>query len=172
MHLPTLLKSQYLAALAMFEAALDACPDALWDSPKDNNRTWRVAFHTLFYTHLYLQHTEGDFQRWEKHRGEAQYLGRIEWDNNRLPMIAEAYTRAEIAEYLAFCCDEVTHRVGETDPDASSGFEWLHMNKLELHFYNIRHIQQHTGELYERVGAHTEAALPWVGQWPDEWPDE
>jgi len=27
-----------------------------------------------------------------------------------------------------------------------SGFDWLPFDKLELQFYNIRHIMQHTGE--------------------------
>ena len=33
---------------------------------------------------------------------------------------------------------------------------------LELHLYNLRHIQQHTGELYERLGASGLADLGWV----------
>jgi hypothetical protein len=37
-------------------------------------------------------------------------------------------------------------------------------NKLELQFYNIRHIQQHTGELYERLSAYKNIKLNWVAQ--------
>jgi hypothetical protein len=36
-------------------------------------------------------------------------------------------------------------------------------HKLELHLYNIRHIQHHVGELYERLGARNGTILDWVG---------
>ncbi|MBW6466502.1 MAG: hypothetical protein K0B06_08370 [Brevefilum sp.] len=45
---------------------------------------------------------------------------------------------------------------------ADSGFYWLPFNKLELKFYNIRHIQPHTGELCERFGALGEISVDWV----------
>ena len=47
--------------------------------------------------------------------------------------------------------------------DAPSGFEWLPFNKPELQFYNIRHIQHHTGELCERLGVMGEIEVPWIG---------
>ena len=46
------------------------------------------------------------------------------------------------------------------------GFYWLPFNKLELQFYNIRHIQQHTGELYERLGTRENIELDWVSIQP------
>lgn len=46
---------------------------------------------------------------------------------------------------------------------AESGFYWLPFDKLELQFYNIRHIQQHTGEHCERLGAYGEIEVGWVG---------
>jgi hypothetical protein len=49
------------------------------------------------------------------------------------------------------------------DLEAQSGFYWLPFGKLELQFYNIRHIQQHTGELCERVGAIGDIEVEWVG---------
>jgi hypothetical protein len=41
--------------------------------------------------------------------------------------------------------------VYDTDLDGKSGFEWLPMNKMETHLYNIRHIQHHVGQLVERL---------------------
>jgi hypothetical protein len=49
------------------------------------------------------------------------------------------------------------------DPEAESGFYWLPMNKLELQIYNIRHLQQHTGELMERLGSRAGVEVDWVG---------
>lgn len=164
MDVSTLLQSQYLAALAMLEHAVKSCPATIWDDEQDRNRFWRVAFHVLFYTHLYLQHEEADYVRWEKHRGEAEQFGPIFWEGNREPIIAEPYTPAEILEYLAFCRKQVAAKVPTVDLDGPSGFSWLPFNKLELQLYNIRHIQHHTGELYERLGARAGADLPWVGQ--------
>lgn len=47
--------------------------------------------------------------------------------------------------------------------EAASGFEWLPFNKLELQIYSIRHIQQHAGELMERLGTRADAEIAWVG---------
>jgi hypothetical protein len=39
----------------MLRGAIDACPATLWTSDRYVNPFWQVAYHTLFYTHLYLQ---------------------------------------------------------------------------------------------------------------------
>jgi hypothetical protein len=49
------------------------------------------------------------------------------------------------------------------DLEAASGFFWLPFDKLELQFYTIRHIQQHTGELMERLGTRANVEIDWVG---------
>ncbi len=53
------------------------------------------------------------------------------------------------------------------DLAGASGFDWLPMNKLELQFYNIRHLQLHTGELCERLGTEAKIDVAWVGMAPD-----
>jgi hypothetical protein len=40
------------------------------------------------------------------------------------------------------------------------------MGKLELQFYTIRHLQQHTGELCERLGTEAGIEIGWVGMRP------
>ena len=37
------------------------------------------------------------------------------------------------------------------------------MGKLELQIYNLRHLQQHTGELMERLGSRAGIDVDWVG---------
>jgi hypothetical protein len=54
-------------------------------------------------------------------------------------------------------------QVQKMDLEANSGFDWLPFNKLELQLDHIRHIQQHTGELCERLGAHGDVEVGWVG---------
>jgi len=56
----------------------------------------------------------------------------------------------------------MVEQVAAMDLQAESGFHWLPFNKLELQVYNIRHLQQHTGELCERLGAHGEIEVAWV----------
>ena len=72
------------------------------------------------------------------------------------------FTKEEVLEYLSFVEKQVADHVAITNLEAESGFHWLPFNKLELQFYNIRHIQQHTGELYERLGTHENIELDWV----------
>jgi DinB superfamily len=150
-------KSQYLAALAMLKQAIERCPDALWNVADEKNKFWQVAYHTLFYVHLYLQKTIADFKPWAKHREGTE----------RLEKAGVAYTRDEILEYLTFCQAQVVEQTAALELEAPSGFEWLQFNKLELQFYNIRHVQQHVGELYERLGAKAAIDLDWVGIYRD-----
>jgi hypothetical protein len=159
------IQSQYLAALEMLKQAVVKCPDPLWNAPEDKNKFWHVAYHALFYTHLYLQDTEKDFKAWEKHRDEYQFMGQVPWPPHDPPKIGEPYTREEVLAYYEFVCAQVQARV--PDLEAASGFSWQPFGKLELQFYNIRHIQQHTGELYERLGSREGIEVDWVGQGPD-----
>lgn len=70
--------------------------------------------------------------------------------------------RTSVLEYLAFCQRQVAEQVPQLNLEAASGFDWLPFGKLELQFYTIRHIQQHTGELMERLNARTDVGIDWV----------
>ena len=99
---------------------------------------------------------------WEKNREEYRALG--SW--SECSGDGEALTRAEVLAFHAICCEQAEEQVDAMDLEAASGFHWLPFHKLELQFYNIRHIQQHAGELYERLGAHEDIELGWVGGKP------
>jgi hypothetical protein len=157
METKPIIQSQYRASLAMLAQAIEKCPEPLWVDATYQNPFWHVAYHVLFYTHLYLQPTEGDFVPWAKHRDGITFLKPSAGD-------ALPYTRQELLEYLDLCLEQVEIQVNALDLDAESGFYWLPFNKLELQFYNIRHIMQHTGELCERLGAHGEIEVAWVGK--------
>lgn len=141
------IQSQYLAALAMLKQVIVMCPEALWNAPGNQDEFWKKSYHTLFYAHLYLQVVEKDFVPWEKHHD---------------PDGGVPFTKDEVLEYLSFVEKQVVDRVPATNFEAESGFHWLPFDKLELQFYNIRHIQQHTGELYERLGTQENIELHWV----------
>jgi hypothetical protein len=155
--------SQYQAALEMLKQAIEKCPEAIWNSPDDKTKFWHIAYHALFYTHLYLQDTEETFTPWRKHRNEYQYIGRVPWPPHAAPQIGEPYDKETVLEYLEFCQKQVAERGPQLDFAAASGFDWLPFGKLELQIYTIRHIQQHAGELMERLGTRAQVEIDWVG---------
>lgn len=163
MTVQEVIQSQYLASLEMFGNAVSKCPDTLWRDPGYKNPYWHIAYHALFYTHLYLQDSEKGFIPWSKHRNEYQFLGPLPWPPHKQPDIGEPYSREDILEYLGFCRNEVIERVASLDLDAASGFHWLPFNKLELQFYNVRHIQHHAGQLIDRLRNHEGIGVGWVG---------
>ena len=151
------IRSQYRAALDMLEKAVVVCPVPLWSDAPDRNRFWRVAYHTAFFTHLYLQDSVRDFVPWnaELAKLRLQDLGR---DDGGIG----SCDKEQIIAYVAFCRRVVDEKVPSLDLAAESGFHWLPFDKLELQLYNIRHIQQHTGELMERLGARAGVDVEWV----------
>ncbi len=146
------IQSQYLAALEMLRQAIETCPDPLWHDPTYPNMFARVVAHVLFYTHYYLCPGQGRLKHWAKHRKGME----------QMKPECEPFTKADMFEYLALVQQEVAEKVPSIDLGAPSGFHWLPFSRLELHLYNLRHIQQHTGELFERLGVACHANLDWV----------
>ena len=158
MTLQTTLKSQYYASLAMLRQAIDACPAELWTSDRYVNPFWQVAYHTLFYTHLYLQPAEADFVPWEHHREGHHRFG------SEGPASPVPYSVEEIQSYWRHCQDMVDSAVDRLDlTSAESEFYWYQMPKLEHQFVNLRHIQHHTGQLADRLRQEADQGVEWVG---------
>jgi hypothetical protein len=161
MSLQTTLKSQYYASLAMLRGAIETCPAELWTSARYVNPFWQVAYHTLFYTHLYLQPAEADFVPWEHHREEHHRFGA---DPERGDTTLIPYSVDEIQSYWRYCEGMVNSAVDRLDLTApESGFYWYRMSKLEHQFVNLRHIQHHTGQLADRLRQEADRGVEWVG---------
>lgn len=161
------IKNQYYAALEMLKVAVEKCPASRWNDPESAKKFWQVTYHTLFYTHLYLSDSEQNFRPWAKHREQNQLLGRTPWPPHEPAKIGEPYSKKEIYEYIQFCQKQIEERVSALNLEAESGFDWLPFDKLELQFYNIRHIQHHAAELIEWLGATENIEIDWVGTKPD-----
>lgn len=162
MDLHTIFQSQYHATLKMLEQAIKRCLPEIWDDPQDRNRFWHLAYHALFFTHLYLSTRGEDFVPWERHREEYELMGPKPWPPHDLPKIGDPYTKEDLLAYCQVCHDFVDQQAPTLNWEAASGFDWLSFNKLELQIYNIRHLQQHTGELMERLGSRAEIDIDWV----------
>jgi hypothetical protein len=167
MSIYTTIQSQYYASLEMLKKAISQCPDAKWDDNRYQNPSWLIAYHVLFYTHLYLQQSEDTFTPWEKAREALQFMSTVPWPPHNKVERGEPYTKDEILDFLALVQDQVAALVPTLDLHGPSGFDWLSFDKLELQLYNIRHVMHHTGELCERLGAHGEFEVGWVGSKPD-----
>jgi hypothetical protein len=74
MSVNSIIQSQYQAALDMLKEAVSLCPEELWDDTAYKNRFWNIAYHALFYTHLYLQPNLEAFSPWEKHRPDSEQM--------------------------------------------------------------------------------------------------
>ena len=147
----SVLKSQYHASLAMLRDAIEHCPPEEWLSTDHKNASWQLAYHALFFAHLYLQHDEAAFRLWEKHHGGG--------DGTE----GEPYTQEQVLEYWEFCDRLVDDAVDALDLDRTeSGFSWYRMSKLEHQFVNIRHIQHHGAQLIDRVRAAANVGIRWV----------
>ena len=163
MDLPAILISQYLASLEMLKQTITQCPPELWNAAQDKNRFWQVAYHALYFTHEYLADSYESFVPWEKHREVYDFDERLEDQP-----VFEPYDREAILEYLAFCQQHVAERVPRLNLEGREGHGGGEFVSMELQIYSIRHLMQHTGELMERLAAHTDAAVTgaqvdWVG---------
>ena len=158
MELASVVVSQYLASLDMLKQTVTQCPESIWNVANDKNRFWQVAYHALFFTHLYLGESEEAFIPWNKHREG--------YEDFPAPENGEPYDKDTILAYLAFCEQQVKERVPQLDMEAVAAFHRRQRSTLELQIYSIRHIMQHVGELMERLGTRVDAQIDWVGSKP------
>jgi hypothetical protein len=169
------LKSQFHAALAMLRFAILQCPDDLWAGGGYINPTWRIAYHTLFYTHFYLQPRAEDFTPWEHHQTGLHDLDEhpsppeiqdLCEHPHRPPQTGEPLSKAQLLDYWTFCDDYVDRAVDALDlMSTDSGFSWYPIPKLEHQFVNIRHIQHHAAQIGHRLREASGGVniIDWVG---------
>jgi hypothetical protein len=162
-----ILKSQYHAGLAMLREAIERCPDDAWLSTQQRNAFWQIAYHALFYTHLYLQSGESAFRPWAEHQSANQNPDGIASrpkPGSTLPLIPEPYTRAQALAYWDVCDQMVDSAVDALDLHSpQSGFPWYKMSKLEHQLVNLRHLQHHAAQLADRLRAALDVGIRWVG---------
>jgi hypothetical protein len=160
------LKSQYHAALWTVRQCIEACPDSMWADPKDGYAAfWRGAYHTLFFTHMYLQKDHASFVPWSKHQEEAEDLGPLNGPNGQTPKPSVPHSKQEILDYWSICDAMIDPALDAMDLESPTcGFSWYSMGKLEHQLVNLRHIQHHAAALSMRLRLGAGIDVRWVGR--------
>src|SRR5262245_60014498 len=168
------LKSQYHAALTMLREAIKRCPDDVWLAAEHTNAFWQIAYHTLFFAHLYMLPNEAAFRPWERHQTDVQHPDGIAGPpdpNSTRPLIPRPYMKSEALAYWNICDQMVDGAVDALDLHSrDSGFSWYEMPKLEHQILNIRHIQHHAAQMADRLRAAAGIGIEWVGADPSRSP--
>jgi len=152
------LQSQFAAAIAMLENAMDACPDALWDDRSRQPEFWYVAYHTLFYLDLYLSPSlDGFIPPPPFTLDETDPAG-------VLP--PHPYTKDELRAYLRHGREKARAVIAAlTDESARERWrygQWLEGPAIEVMLDNLRHVQHHTAQLNLILRQETDSAPRWV----------
>jgi hypothetical protein len=107
----------------MLRQTITQCPESIWNAASDKNRSWQVAYHALFFTHLYLGESEEAFIPWDKHRDGYEEFPASE--------NGEPYDKDTILAYLAFCEQQVKARVQQLDMEAVAAFHRRQRSTLD-----------------------------------------
>jgi hypothetical protein len=165
-NIRSILKAQNRAALAMLKKAIEECPEDLWLRQDQANAFWQLAYHTVFFAHLYLQPDSASFRPWKHHQGNVQHedgiAGRPD-PQSKLPLIPDPYPREKVLEYLQFCDDHLDSWIDSFDPlQSESGFHWYKVTKLEHQLISLRHIQHGAAQLAARLRSELGIGIGWV----------
>jgi hypothetical protein len=162
-HLAEIISRQYEASLCMLEACVRECKEPYWEGLIANGSfRWNV-YHTLFFTDYYLAPREDAFELRELH---------LQGGDERGPEACPGLSQADSLAYATICREKGVETLARESPailEGPSGFERKRFCRAELHLYNIRHVQHHTGQLsayLRRVDPELrrrDDALPWVG---------
>jgi hypothetical protein len=158
---------QFGAAIDMLAAAIDACPDTLWDDRSFTPPFWHIAYHTLFYLDLYLSESEEHFTPPAFHRANANFMRDVPFPPYRVDTPAVATTKDQLRSYLAHGRDKCRDRIArltDEEIEMKSPFPWLDFCRGDLLLYNMRHVQHHAAQLNLRLRERGVEPPRWVGR--------
>jgi uncharacterized damage-inducible protein DinB len=160
------LLGQYEAALSMLKLRVEACPDEHWQTKVGEGTIKQDAYHLLFWANFYLSEHESKFVPNEfNERGGDEFQ----------PVISEGLSKADTLAFVERTRENIitsiereTEATLRDDSSFPSVFRRKPLTRIELHIYNIRHIQHHTAQmsfvLRKLSDEHgLDLKLPWVG---------
>jgi hypothetical protein len=155
---------QFGAAVDMLENAVRACPESLWDdtSLPVARRFWYLAFHTLFWLDWYLADSREGF-------APPAPFTQDEFDPSGI-YPARTYTKAELLDYVAHDRARLRLKLAALDDQSAAGRSHVQTREfsvLELHLYDMRHVQHHAAQLNLMLREATDSAPGWVSRGRD-----
>lgn len=144
------LVGQFHAALSTLKAAVDQCPDELWELRVGNWPFSHVAYHALFYADFYLSPDESSYRRPECYREEYQFFGATKLPHDQEPIADFPFPREGVLQYIEYCRNKASEIVSAETAESlagPSGFWWYKIPRAEFHLNNVRHIQHHAAQM-------------------------
>lgn len=146
---------QFGASLDMLENAIIACPDEQWNRVE----FWYLAYHTLFWTDLYLHDSVVEFEPPPPFTLDELDPAGIIPDR--------PYSKDALRNYLMYCRDRCRLAIdGLTDERAGQRctFHWGEVSYFELMMYNMRHVQHGAAQLNLLLRQSIDSAPRWIAQ--------
>ena len=152
------LLGQFGASLSVLNQCAQQCPDEQWEGLVGDYAFWHVAYHTLFFTDLYLSPDEQSFEPPSFYREDYHFFGQKPWPPYEKVVADVPYPKETIIEYVQICRDKAARIIARETPDSLEGpcgFWWYKIPRGEFHLNSIRHIQHHAAQmsLYLRKSA-------------------
>jgi hypothetical protein len=170
----TALRQQFGATIDMLENALLACPSTHWNGrlwsdhsdpslPPEYAAFWSITHHTLFWLDLYLTGSLEGFAPPTPFILDELEPARV------LPELP--YSKEELHAYLVHLRKKCRTTIAELSDEKAHqqvDFHWVGekpISFLELHLYNMRHVQEHAAQLNLFLGQNAiEGTSDWVPQ--------
>ena len=155
------LKLQYGKVLNLMQKTVEQFDADLWLDGGYGDPAWRIAYHGLYYTNLYLAPTAADLVPWPGEKEQIQALkgGR---DSPREPAAAEgSYSREDILQFISHIRVLLEGYLDGFRPEQDCWPHWYDENRMEFHLNNLRHLQHHIGALVERHDGKSNLNVGW-----------
>src|SRR6266850_4523915 len=160
------LAAQYGAALKMLEDAIGQCESKNWPAKVGQHPFWHVSYHVLFCTDMYLSPSISRFRPQRFHREHYNFLEKLPFPPFTKVIADQPYDKETLVTYVNTCRAKVIKALKkETESTLAgpSGFHWIPFPRAQLHLYNLRHIQHHTGALSAFLARTQGRSATWVG---------
>lgn len=151
--------SQFGASIDMLENALKVCPDEIWTTGSKFQDFWYIAYHTLFWLDFYLSSSPDEYSTYSS-------IGLTELDPEGI-LPERIISKEELLKFCGHCrnkCRQVIENLTHEKSNQSYKFGSLHLQFPELIFYNMRHVQHHTGQLNLILRLKADIGSGWVRQ--------